>query len=163
VPPNASAVPGRRESAYDKLLLLMHLDLEPFPGAAFFVKRTAVLGYNSFESPALGNAISGKAILRQTARKPQDLLCWLPEGSFELVSAAREWFGSKISTITINTIKNGEALRNIPSLKQLKARNLLRVERNNLTVQKHRSVPKLTYRGGDARKCGGPVEIVSRQ
>jgi hypothetical protein len=53
-----------RESAYDKFLFLMHLDLEPFPGGAFFVKRIIVLGYYSLESLALGNAIGGKAVLR---------------------------------------------------------------------------------------------------
>jgi hypothetical protein len=40
----------------------MHLDREPFLGAALFVKRITVLGNDSFESLALGDAISGKVV-----------------------------------------------------------------------------------------------------
>src|ERR1700674_6048239 len=94
----------RRESAYDKLLFLMHLDLEPFAGPALFIRSIAVLHDHPFEAPALGNAVSGKAILRQTTRK-QELLRRLSEGGFQLMPAARKRFGAKIPANAIKAIK----------------------------------------------------------
>jgi hypothetical protein len=72
---------GRREPADDKLLFLMHFHLEPLPGAAFFVKTIAVLGYYSFKPFALGDAVRRKAVRRQAARKEQ-LLWWFSDGGF---------------------------------------------------------------------------------
>ena len=140
----------------------MHLDLEPFAGPALFIRSIAILRDDPFEAPALGNAISRKAILRQTTRN-QKLLRWLSERGFELMPAARKRFGSKIPAIAIKAIKNREALRNVATLEELESRNSLRIERYNLTVENQRSISKLTYRGGDVCKCGGAVEIVSRQ
>ena len=45
----------------------------------------------------------------------------------------------------------------------MEARNSLRIECDNLTVENLGSISKLTYCGGDVRKCGCPVEVVSRQ
>ena len=74
----------------------MHLDLEPFAGAVLFIRSIAVLRDHAFQAPALGNAVSGKAILRQTTRK-EDLLRRLSEveGGFRLVPAAGKRFGAK--------------------------------------------------------------------
>ena len=74
----------------------MHLDLEPFAGAVLFIRGIAVLRDHAFQAPALGNAVSGKAILRQTTRK-EDLLRRLSEveGGFRLVPAAGKRFEAK--------------------------------------------------------------------
>ena len=45
--------------------------------------------------------------------------------SGELLPATREWFESKISTVTIDTIEDREALLNISTLKELEPRNSL--------------------------------------
>ena len=86
----------RCKSAYYKLFFLMHFDLEPFAGPALFIRSIAVLRDHAFQAPALGNAVSGKAILRQTTRK-EDLLRRLSEveGGFRLVPAAGKRFGAK--------------------------------------------------------------------
>jgi hypothetical protein len=111
----------RRESADDKLLFLMHLDLEPFAGSALFIRSIAILRDHPFEAPALGNAVSGKAILSKTARK-QELLRRLSENDFQLMPAARKRFGAKIPAIAINAIKYCEARRNVTTLEELEAR-----------------------------------------
>src|SRR5262249_33978952 len=69
------------KSADDKLLFLVRLDLEPFPGTAFFIRTIAVLGHYSFKPFALGDRVSGKAVTRQAARKKQ-LPWWLSYGGF---------------------------------------------------------------------------------
>jgi hypothetical protein len=59
----------------------------------------------------------------------------MSESGFELLPATREWFESKISTVTIDTIEDREALLNISTLKELEPRNSLRIECDNLTVE----------------------------
>jgi hypothetical protein len=140
----------------------MHLDLEPFAGPALFIRSIAVLRDHPFEASALGNAVSGKVILRETTRK-QELLRRLAEGGFQLMPAARKRFGAKIPAITINAIKYCEARRNVTTLDELESRNSLRIEPYNLTVENQGSISKLTDRGGYVFKSGGPVEVVSRQ
>ena len=73
----------------------MHLDLEPFAGAVLLIRGIAVLRDHAIQVSALGNAVSGKAILRQTTRK-EDLIRRLSEGGFRLVPAARKRIGAKI-------------------------------------------------------------------
>jgi hypothetical protein len=123
----------RRKSAYDKLLFLMHLDLEPFTGAALFVRSIAILRDHPFEALALGNAVSGKAILRQ-ARK-QELLQWLSEDFFQLMSAVRKRFRSKISAIAINTIKDRKVPRMSPRWRSWKRETPFESNATTLTVE----------------------------
>ena len=78
------------------------------------------------------------------------------------MSAARKRFRAKIPAIAKKAIKYREALRNITTLEELESRNSLRIERYHLTVEKQSSISKLSYCAGDVRKCGGPVEVVSR-
>jgi hypothetical protein len=111
----------------------MHLDLEPLAGAALFIRSIAVLGDNPFEALALGNAVSGKAILRKTTRK-QELLRRPSEDGFQLMPAARKRFEAKIPAIAINAIKYRKAPRNVTTLKELEARNSL----SDRTLQPHR-------------------------
>jgi len=73
----------------------MHLDLEPFTGAVLLIRGIGVLRDLAFQVPALGNAVSGTAILRQTTRK-EDLIRRLSEGGFRLVPAVRKRIGAKI-------------------------------------------------------------------
>jgi hypothetical protein len=91
------------------------------------------------------------------------LLGRLSESGLELLPAAREWFGSKIATVAIDTIEDREALMNISALNKLETRNSLRIKCDNFPIENQVSVSKLTHRGGHAGKCGGPVEVVSRQ
>src|ERR1700677_1265518 len=152
----------RCKSAYYKLFFLMHFDLEPFAGPALFIRSIAVLRDYSFEAPAFGNAVCRKAILRQTTRE-HELLRRRSEGGFELLPAARKEFGAKISTIAIKAIKYHEAPHNVTTLEELESRNSLRIERYNLTVENQGPILKLRYCGGDVCKCGGAIEIISRQ
>jgi hypothetical protein len=136
------------ESAYDKFLLLVHLDLEPFAGPALFIRSIAILRDYSFEAPPFGNAVCRKAILRQTTRE-QELLRRRSEGGFELLPAARKGFGAKIPTIAIKAIKYREAPHNVTTLQELESLNSLRIECYNLTIENQGSISKLTNRGGN--------------
>jgi hypothetical protein len=100
--------------------------------------------------------------LRQTPGK-QNLFWHLAKGGFQFMPAARKRFRSQILAIAIRAVENCEAPRKVPPLEELEARNSFRIERYNLAVEKQRSISKLTYCRGDVRKCGGPVEVVSRQ
>jgi hypothetical protein len=91
------------------------------------------------------------------------LLGRLSESGFELLPASREWFWWKIPTVARETIEDRKVLLNISALKELEARNSLRIECDNLTIENQSSVSKLTHRDGYPAKCGGPVEVVSRQ
>jgi hypothetical protein len=77
--------------------------------------------------------------------------------------AERKRFRSQIATIAIKAIEDREVPRKVSALEELEARNSFQIERYNLTIEKQGSVLKLTYCRGDVRKCGGPVEVVSRQ
>jgi hypothetical protein len=117
----------------------MHLDLEPFTGAALFVRSIAILRDRPFEAIALGNAVSGKAILRQAPRK-QELLQWLSEDFFQLMSAVRKQFRSKISAIAINTIKDRKVPRMSPRWRSWKRETLFE---SNATTRRSRAGVKL--------------------
>jgi len=72
-------------------------------------------------------------------------------------------FRSQIPAIGDKGNRKLRSARKVSTLEELEARNSFRIECYNLTVEKQRSISKLTYGGGDVRECGGPVEVVSRQ
>src|SRR5580693_2794463 len=152
---------GCGEAADDELLLLMRLDLEPFPGAALFIWRVAVLGDNSFEAFALGDVVGGETVLGKAARN-QELLRRFLQHRLELVAPMRERLAPEIAPATINAIEHGEGLRDVAALQQLEPRDPLRVEGNDLTVEQHGPLTQLTYGGGDGGKGRRPIEVVPR-
>src|SRR5580704_6673029 len=151
---------GCGEAADDELFLLMCLDLEPFPGAALFIWRVAVLGDNSFEAFALGDVVGGETVLGKAARN-QELLRRFLQHRLELVAPMRERFAPEIAPATINAIEHGEGLRDVAALQQLEPRDPLRVEGNDLTVEQHGPLTQLTYGGGDGGKGRRPIEVVA--
>jgi hypothetical protein len=95
--------------------------------------------------------------------RKQQLLRRLSESGFQLMPAARKWFRSQIPAIAIDAVEYREALRNVTTLEELESRNSFRVERYNLTVENQGSISNSTDRSRDICKCGGPVEVISRQ
>ena len=140
----------------------MHLDLEPLPGAAFFIRTIAVLGYDSFKPFARCDAISGKAIHRQPARK-EELLWWFSERGFQFLPAPYKCFGPEIPAIAIKAVEYRKAQGLIATLKELEAGDTFCIERHDLAVEKNGCVVKLAYRIGDSLKTGSPVEIVAHK
>ena len=67
--------------------------------------RIVVLGHYPFEAFALGDAIGGETILRQTARD-DELLRRLRQHGFQFIAAPRQRFRSKVSTVTIEAIED---------------------------------------------------------
>src|SRR5277367_966764 len=153
---------GCGEAADDELFLLMRLDLEPFPRAALLVRRVAVLGDNSFEAFALGDVVGGETVLGEAARNQELFRRFLQHG-LELVAAARERFAPEIAAATINAIEHGEGLRDVAALEQLKSRNPLRVEGDDLAVEQRGALAQLSYGGGDGGKGRRAIEVVARQ
>ena len=86
----------------------MHLDLEPFAGAALFIRAVAVLGYYPLQALALGDAEGGKAVRREPVRY-EELLRRCSYGRFELLPALGKWCGPKIRAVAIETIEHREA------------------------------------------------------
>src|SRR5277367_3858136 len=153
---------GCGETADDELFLLMRLDLEPFPGAAFLVGRVAVLGDNSFEAFALRDAVGGETVLGQAARNQELFRRFLQHG-LELVAAARERFAPEIAADAIDAIEHHEGLRDAAALQQLKPRDPRRVEGHYLALEQRGALAQLTYSGGDGGKGRRSIEIVARQ
>jgi hypothetical protein len=82
-----------------------------------------------------------------SAKRRENRICsgGSPRAASSSRRASREWFGSKIPTVAIDTIEDYKTLLTISALKELETRNSLRIKCDNLTIENQRSVSKLTH------------------